>query len=89
MNSEYACDIIFDLLPLYLDGIVREETEEAIIEHLNECDNCRTVYEQMKCDISLQDKTINKHMKKSLIHVALSGHRIHIRNRLARFANRC
>ena len=41
------CDIIKDLLPLYVDGICSKETEQAVREHLKTCDACRTVYEDM------------------------------------------
>ena len=41
------CEIIKDLLPLYVDGICSKETEQAVREHLKTCDACRTVYEDM------------------------------------------
>ena len=42
------CNIIKDLLPLYLDNCCSEESRNAVKEHLNCCEACRTVYEDMK-----------------------------------------
>jgi len=44
----YPCGIIRDLLPLYIDNIGGEESRNAIEQHLEECENCREHYEQMK-----------------------------------------
>lgn len=41
------CDIIKDLLPLYAEGLASEKSRAAIEEHLEECDDCRTVYRKM------------------------------------------
>ena len=39
MNNE--CKIISDLLPLYAEDMVCEETAEFIKNHLSECENCK------------------------------------------------
>lgn len=41
------CKIIQDLLPLYADGISSEETNEAVREHIAECEECGKIYEKM------------------------------------------
>lgn len=41
------CKIIQDLLPLYADGIASEETNEAVREHIAECEECGKIYEKM------------------------------------------
>ncbi len=43
------CDIISDLLPLYLEHMTRAETNEFIQEHISVCDSCRASYEHMSC----------------------------------------
>lgn len=47
MNKQYDCNIIFDLLPLYIDSMTTDETDEVVRMHLQECEKCRQVYESM------------------------------------------
>ena len=35
------CEVIRDLLPLYVDGVASEESRALIEEHLNTCEGCR------------------------------------------------
>ena len=42
------CEIIRDLMPLHLDGLTSEESDQAIKEHLNGCEPCKEILEQMK-----------------------------------------
>lgn len=42
------CEIIRDLLPLYVEGIASEKSKEAVEEHLEECGECRKAYEKMR-----------------------------------------
>jgi hypothetical protein len=39
--SKNNCNIIKDLLPLYVDGVVSLETKDWVDEHLLNCDTCR------------------------------------------------
>ncbi len=48
------CDIIRDLLPLYIDGIASKASREYVEEHLRACDDCRSEYERLKTS-SLDD----------------------------------
>ena len=38
MNKTLPCYIVSDLLPLYQEDIVSEQTKKDIDEHLNECE---------------------------------------------------
>lgn len=42
------CDIIRDLLPLYVEQIASEKSGKAIEEHLEECSACKEIYNNMK-----------------------------------------
>ena len=42
------CNIVRDILPLYVEDMVSEETAKFVKEHLAECKNCREDYEAMK-----------------------------------------
>ena len=47
------CNIIKDLLPLYVDGVVSEESNQFINGHLKECEKCANLFQKMKTDIRL------------------------------------
>ncbi len=42
------CCLIQDSMPLYLDGICSDATKEYIAEHLQSCEECKKVYEDMR-----------------------------------------
>ena len=42
------CDIVKDLLPLYVDDVCSEKSKIAIEEHLEECEECRSYFEILK-----------------------------------------
>jgi len=42
-----SCNIIEDLLPLYVDDIVSEDSRQLVEEHLKECPSCRKMQEEM------------------------------------------
>ena len=43
-----TCNIIEDLLPLYIDDMVSEDSRQLVEEHLNECADCRKMLDEMK-----------------------------------------
>lgn len=51
------CDIVRDLLPLYVDNVVSDTSREIIEEHLSDCDGCR---EYLK---KLRDEELESHLK--------------------------
>ncbi|MBO4493300.1 MAG: zf-HC2 domain-containing protein, partial [Ruminococcus sp.] len=56
------CNIVKDLLPLYCDKLTSEDSNEEIEKHLNECADCKAVYESInkkEDDIKLPDKDVN------------------------------
>ena len=52
MNT-IRCSIVEDLLPLYIDGALREETAQAVREHLSACPACRNEYEKLAQTLTL------------------------------------
>ena len=42
------CNIIQDLLPLYIEQLVSEKSKIEIEEHLKECSQCTKIYEEMR-----------------------------------------
>jgi hypothetical protein len=49
------CSVVRDILPLYLENMVSEETAESIKEHLDDCPECAAEFEAMK-----SGKTVEK-----------------------------
>lgn len=45
---KYPCNVIQDLLPLYLDGICSEESKTAVEQHLSGCSKCKEFYAAMR-----------------------------------------
>lgn len=65
--SEISCNIVKDLMPLYIDGIVSAETEKEIQEHIEKCDCCQEEYRKLKQNIVLPiSKDIQKEDRKIL-----------------------
>ncbi|MBM7541221.1 zf-HC2 domain-containing protein [Amphibacillus cookii] len=46
--KEIKCTIIQDILPLYIDEIVSQDTKEMVDQHLQHCEKCQKEYETMK-----------------------------------------
>lgn len=46
--KDLDCNIIKDLMPLYLDAICSEESRNLVDTHLNNCEQCRTQLERLK-----------------------------------------
>lgn len=45
------CEIVKDLLPLYLDEVCSEESKKLVEEHLKECNDCKKYLEELKFNI--------------------------------------
>lgn len=50
MTRQIDCEIIKDVMLLYLDGLSGDVTNEIIETHLKECKKCRSAYEKLKSD---------------------------------------
>lgn len=69
-NSD--CKIVSDLLPLYIDGVVSDETRKFVEEHLKKCDDCKEEYKKMSeklvvfsnAQVNKKDAEIIKGIKK-------------------------
>ena len=45
------CEIIRDLLPLYIDGLTSKESNQEIEKHLKNCEECQKYYQETTGDI--------------------------------------
>lgn len=46
--SKIKCEVIKDLLPLYVDGLTSDVTNAEIEEHLGECPDCKAILNAMR-----------------------------------------
>lgn len=47
-EKKYSCNVVQDLLPLYLDDVCSEDSKKIVEEHLEECSTCRFMKEQLE-----------------------------------------
>lgn len=57
MNNEVQCNIVSDLLPLYVDDLTSEGTNSFIKKHLEECPDCQKDYLALEAELS---QSVNK-----------------------------
>lgn len=61
MSERIPCSLIEDLLPLYIEDEVQEDTKKVIAKHLAECQHCQQIYQDMTSstfhDIDLEDES--------------------------------
>ncbi|QFJ54058.1 zf-HC2 domain-containing protein [Pseudobutyrivibrio xylanivorans] len=71
--SKFECDLVADLLPIYIDGKASEATKEFIEEHIKTCQDCRDIYEAMTADMELSkpEKRKKKFKIPSLLKILL------------------
>ena len=50
--SRYSCNVIRDLLPLYVDDCLSEESRQIVASHLEECWDCRQSLIEMRTPFS-------------------------------------
>ena len=71
--SKYPCELIEDLIPLYVEDDLSNTAKKIVEEHIKECENCRAlVYEYSNDELKIEDfkedlpeaKTFKKWMKK-------------------------
>ena len=58
------CNVIQDILPLYIDDVVSDDTKELVEEHLQNCEICQRVYHETKADLE-NDMKISAQTKES------------------------
>ena len=57
--SKIPCAVIQDLMVLYEDDVISAESRKLVEEHIQECEDCRILYEKRKAplpDIKIEDE---------------------------------
>ena len=49
--NRLSCNIVRDLLPLYCDKVLEEESLVELEKHLKECRTCQEIYEKMNREL--------------------------------------
>ena len=77
--KKIECYIVQDLLPLYIDHACSKQTTEDIEGHLQSCESCKKLYEEMSSDIcsalqtpEFDSRKIFRHAKKSVLAIILA-----------------
>ncbi|MHB8129276.1 MAG: DUF4825 domain-containing protein [Mobilitalea sp.] len=52
MKNKIPCEMVKDLLPLYVEELTQEKTNEEIRNHLEECPTCEKMLQDMKISIT-------------------------------------
>lgn len=74
MSQEIKCCVVKDILPLYAENLCSEETAEIVREHIENCESCRKLSEEVEIeekapkkipDEAKAMKKINKKIKRS------------------------
>ena len=63
MKQELACSIVQDLLPNYIEKLTGDETNRFIEEHINSCEQCRSILQDMRAEISNKKSIPKKELK--------------------------
>ena len=51
------CNIINDLIPLYIDGCCSDESSAEVKKHIENCDECKKIFESMTNNITQEETT--------------------------------
>ena len=54
MERELACEIVKDLLPLYVDEMVSDVSKKSIENHLENCTECNEIYHNMAYHLEME-----------------------------------
>lgn len=71
--EKITCNVIKDLLPLYIDNVLSEDSSKLVKDHINTCESCRAYYDEMSDDSipmatknAETDKAALKYIKRKL-----------------------
>ena len=50
---KYECDIVKDLMPLYIDDLLSENSKKFVEDHINNCESCKNYYDKLSSEIKI------------------------------------
>lgn len=60
MKQQIPCEVVQDLLPIYVDGLTKENTTRLVEQHLQQCPVCRRIYEEMTQQVQPESGQVQK-----------------------------
>ncbi|NLY21569.1 MAG: zf-HC2 domain-containing protein [Tissierellia bacterium] len=51
------CNIVKDLLPLYAENLLSDDSKKYVRDHLEDCDDCKEELEKMECIYAIENDT--------------------------------
>lgn len=57
MKNNKECDIVKDIIPIYIEKLTSTTTNEFIKKHIKECPQCREILENMEKNIKIDNDT--------------------------------
>lgn len=69
--NEISCDICRDLLPLVKDGIASQDSVNAVMAHLESCEECRNLFGTAGSSISPQESAVSRVMHRMRLFLAM------------------
>ena len=64
--AEITCNVIRDLLPLYVDDVISDDSRKLVDEHISGCENCMNYYKEMKTSVIDNDPVKHSGEKETL-----------------------
>ncbi|MBO4456663.1 MAG: zf-HC2 domain-containing protein [Butyrivibrio sp.] len=58
--NKFECDLIADLLPIYMDKKCCDDTRKFVEDHIKSCDECREMYDAMAREIPTVESSQKK-----------------------------
>ena len=46
--GKITCNVVRDLIPLYVDDVLSNDSKEIVENHIAECEGCKKYYSQLK-----------------------------------------
>lgn len=80
MKDNLQCNIARDLLPLYFDGMCSDETRKQLEEHMEHCEECRKLKQNLEADQPLPES--GREWDKSILPLKKIRRKIRRKNRL-------
>jgi predicted anti-sigma-YlaC factor YlaD len=65
-----SCEIVKDLLPLYLDGVCSNDSKTAVEEHLATCENCKAELQAMQTSLPIRATEQNINQAEAVINLS-------------------
>lgn len=50
---KYECDIVKDLMPLYIDDVLSENSKTFVKDHMDSCESCKKYYEKLSNELKI------------------------------------